>query len=523
MDETSFPTSFPTLSPTNSTNDDDSQPESLRNEALIVASLSIFFYGLLFCVSFYYYRKFFLIERVKSNSSSVGKYDQAKKTFFSCLMISSFLELPTYFSCLARDGPTDCEWQAPDQVIFWFFHLLALCGYACCIVIPCVLWSDMINKKDGKLFFSSFPYDLTKRYFQIVILLYFLTCTIEIFVTLAFWDSNNYIYYQETPTYAASAVTECTLILLISCGCLYCGIRLEMYVHDAKLNPTVEMKFLFTLNVILFVIVLSFVGRAVLILQFAPGVPESYQHPVNYAAFTLITRWTPDVLCQLLLVLVMRLSGNEATAKNSVLASSSNPMAMIKGRYGSSFFFPSSSSKGVEASVALKNPLMTTETVRDSENDSKDLLKIEDNLLPVFKVSDQFRQNMYVSTGSASEFRNEPFTSGNEDRHASLVAEAGWTNEFPSSPPQFASTPSDQLSQFVQRYGNRNTAGNSSDQFHHPIDISSGNPLHENENMDSYMLSSYGTTGQLLEDDERFSMSGRRFIISIDSAKDNER
>ncbi len=312
----------PTFSPTIIPTDEDSSTQSLRlrNEALIIASCSIFLYGLVFCIALYYYIKFVKLEEkslVNANLTHYSRYDYSKKLFFGILAISSLLEIPTYFGCLANNGPTDCEWRAFDEVLFWFFHLFALCGYACCIVIPCVMWSDMINKNDGKLFLSKFPYDPIKQYFRLLIVLYFVNAIIDIIMTLIYWRQSNRLNYREAPTYSVCALLECIFIVFLSTGCLYCGIRLECYVHGAKLKRNIEMKFLFTLNIILTMIVLSFIGRAALVIRFAPGIPKSYHHPVNYTVFTLIARWTPDVFCQLFLILIMRLSSTEAKAKNA--------------------------------------------------------------------------------------------------------------------------------------------------------------------------------------------------------------
>jgi hypothetical protein len=325
-------------------------------------------------LAYYYYRKFSRQNTADSGKyqTLIGKYDHAKKLFFGVLTVSCLLEIPAYIGCLAYDGPTDCEWHYPDEILFWFFHLLALCGYACCIIIPCVLWSDMINKQDGKLFFSSYPYDCIKRYFQVMLLLYFFNSSLDILMTCVYYKMSNRVAYQDAPTYSVCALIECILIVFISVGCLYCGIQLQMYVHSAKLNANVEIKFLFTLNLILFVIVLSFLGRAILVLRFAPNVPKSFKNPVNYVVYTIIARWTPDVFCQLLLIYIMRLSGNEILAKNSTIITQPQQNRM------SGFFGKKD---------ALKDPLLSDEYQPDSEELRA---SFEESLLPVLKMAEKY-------------------------------------------------------------------------------------------------------------------------------------
>jgi hypothetical protein len=295
-----------------------------RHEALGIASFSILFYSVIAFMSYHYYQKFVMIEKLNHGgvSSSVyyrnnlGKYDETKKLFFSILMISSLLDIPEYINCLVQDGPTDCQTDTPDFLIFWFCHLLALDGYACCIIIPCVLWSDMINKKDGKLFNSKFDDDIIKIFFKCILCLYFMNTFFMIVCAI--------IYFSMTPSeyasqiyYAICAFAEAILITLISLGCLFSGVNLLSYVKSAKLPEIIENKFIITLNVILFVMVLSFLGRAVLIMRFSAFMPEEFRNGVPYSAYTVVSRWLPDIFCMYCLILIMRFSGQEIIDKNS--------------------------------------------------------------------------------------------------------------------------------------------------------------------------------------------------------------
>lgn len=294
-----------------------------RDEALSVAYLSLFFYLLVASLAFWNYRKFLNIEKANAGVSlsvyyrnNIGRYDDAKKLFFRILTMSAILDLPVYIGCLITDGPEECEWNNISFMLCWFSHMIALCGYALCIVIPCVLWSDMINKRDGKLFFSSFPYDNVKIFFRVLISTYFINTAVNLVSAMVSYRASNPNYFKETQLYSICAVCECVLIFFISLGCLYCGIKLQCYVHKAKLNPVLERKFLFSLNVVLIIVVLSFLGRAILVLEFASFMPSTWQEgSTTYALYTALSRWMPDVFCQFCLILLMRTPSSEIARK----------------------------------------------------------------------------------------------------------------------------------------------------------------------------------------------------------------
>lgn len=359
MDFSFYPTS-------SSTNGNDAQDPKLKREALLIASFSIVLYLFVACVAFYYDRKFSLhTSRDSGMQTLIGKYDHAKQSFFRVLFVSCLLDIPAYVGCLAYDGPTECEWNGLDELIFWFFHLLALCGYAFCIIIPCVLWADMITKKDGKLFFSNYPYDCIKRFFQIMLLLYVCTSLLDIIMSCIYYRMSDKEAFADAPTYDFTPLIESILIVSISVGCLYCGIRLQLYVREVKFDSSIETKFLFTLNLIMSILVLSFVSRAVLVLMFIPYIPQSYQQRVSYSVYTIVSRWMPDVFCQLLLIYIMRLSGREVSAKSSRYVNSEDSQT--------------------EKKDVMYSPLL----VDDYNQDSADLqASIEENLLPIFKTNE---------------------------------------------------------------------------------------------------------------------------------------
>jgi hypothetical protein len=295
-----------------------------HTQSFIVSAVSIFLYSLVGIVSGGYFYKFYKIARLAQKDSpsyltSIGRFDEAKLLFFGLLMTASFLEVPNYIGCLVVDAPNYCDWYSPSNLVFWFFHLFALCGYIVCIVIPCVLWSDMINKKDGKLVFSAFPYDFIKQFFRICLACYWINIALDILVSCFYYRLSDRAFYETAPTYAICNLIESVISVLIAVGCCYCGIKLQSYVMSAKLKSSVELRFLFSLNIIMIIILLSLFGRAVLIFGISEVAPSSFEAGISYTVFTFLSRWLPDIFCQLCLIYIMRYSGDEIMKRNQLM------------------------------------------------------------------------------------------------------------------------------------------------------------------------------------------------------------
>lgn len=295
-----------------------------HQQVFIVSGISITLYSTVAIISFYYFLKFFRIVNNTAKDTtkppnylqSIGRFDEVKRNFFLILFISSCLEVPLYIGCLVVDGASECDWPSPSALVFWFFHLIALCGFIVCIIIPCVLWSDMINKKDGKLINSSFPYDPIKQFFRLSIVLYSLNIFINMLVCCIYYRLSDRNNYEDAPTYTICALIESILSVFIAIGCFYCAFKLQSYVIQAKLRINVELKFLFTLNILLFIILLALLGRGIVILGISAFDPATFNSGLSYTIFTLISRWLPDVFCQLSLIYIMRYSGEEILRKN---------------------------------------------------------------------------------------------------------------------------------------------------------------------------------------------------------------
>jgi hypothetical protein len=152
---------------------------------IVLAAISIVLYSSLAVTCAYFFRKFQLLREQGSDceaatqgllrwgglslrsSSNNGKFDDQKLLFFLVLAVSAMLDVPLYIGCIATGGPTDCEWDGLAYPILWCMHLIACTGYALSIILPAVLWSDILESKDGRIFLSKYPVDPTKRFFQV--------------------------------------------------------------------------------------------------------------------------------------------------------------------------------------------------------------------------------------------------------------------------------------------------------------------------------------------------------------------
>eukprot|EP01039_Chlorochromonas_danica_P011668 gene11669-13081_t len=294
-----------------------------HTQYIVLAVISLLLYCSLAGVSAFYFFKFRAITLENPHSSSyyrtIGKYDEPKVLFFLVLTIAAILDIPMYTGCLIHGGPVDCEWNTPTYPVFWVFHLLAVCGYAFSITIPCVMWSDMINRKDGKLFFSAFTYDSTKRFFQVCIVFYLINTVVDLLAVIIAFRVSDHAHFQDRNIVdAVCTLIEPMLIFLIACGCLWCGVRLQSHVVQAKLNLSAVIRVLFYLNITMFIICASYLVRGVFILRFVYFLPDEYEvaFEMPFSIWLLCTRWIPYVFCSFCLIASMRSSGAEIAARN---------------------------------------------------------------------------------------------------------------------------------------------------------------------------------------------------------------
>lgn len=352
-----------------------------HQQAYIVSAISIILFTFLGCLSGYFFLKFYRLNKQVAKdpttnalaNNNIGRFDEAKQFFFAVLCIASFLELPGYAGCIATQGPQACVWYSPSYLVFWYFHLIALSGFTTCIVIPCVLWSDMINKKDGKIFYSRYPYDFIKQYFRASLIVFYINIFLTIIVTAAYYRIEDRDHYYNAPTYLTASLVESILGFLISCGCLYCGLKLQFYVKQAKLRTSVELKFLLTLNIVMIMIVLTLLGRAILIFGLSVVSPEYFDEGISYTMFTFISRWLPFFVCPLSLIYIMRHSSEEINQRNALMNNAPDPNAAAAGTI-----------------TTTNNPMLPRKTSYTSFNSKKE--------------QHSYRNSKFVSGNSSSDF-----------------------------------------------------------------------------------------------------------------------
>ena len=128
-----------------------------------------------------------------------------------------------------------------------------------------MLWSDIINRRDGKLFNSKYPIDNTKRFMILSSILYFLLNLSEI---PPLFIANN---AEDDESQAAfiifiSDLTEPFMMLLIAGGWLFFGIRLQLHIYRVRFQRETERRMILIVNASMFLITASFLTRACLVL-----------------------------------------------------------------------------------------------------------------------------------------------------------------------------------------------------------------------------------------------------------------
>lgn len=296
-----------------------------------LAAASIFLYSLLAITCFYFALSFW---DLKSGEFNGGRYGRPKFVFFVVLCVSAVLDIPLFIGCIVQGGPTDCEWNSPSYVVFWLFHLVATCGYVYAIITPAILWSDIIQHKDGNLWNTAYPLDSTKIFFRVA---YVLFCANELTTVIGstmYQDPNNQADY--TKSNAVGAFSDCftpIITTVVTVGCLWSGITLQRHVMSVGLGGTTQIKILMQLNFTMLLISVTYIMRSLLVLCLYDDMPYPYKHAFqplrsSFLLWLIWTRWLPTVFCSFCLVNEMRFKGvgnaninHESTTRGSFLES----------------------------------------------------------------------------------------------------------------------------------------------------------------------------------------------------------
>jgi hypothetical protein len=297
---------------------------------ICVASVSIVLYCSLFAICAHYCCKF--SDAVRGGG---GPYGKVKFLFFLVLAGCCLLELPMFIGCVADVGPGRCMWDEDQTHDFaWGCHIVASCGYMYTVISTAILWSDVVQKKDGFLFNSAYPLDITKRFFRI---LYAVYCTI-VFCTVVFVAVHNSSSHKKESKaerdharqiQAINYVVIPFMLVLITLGCFVTGLQLRSFLIKVQLDIAVLRKVLLRLNWTLFLICSSYLIRALLVLSRYKHGPTRFRGDLeetwHYVIWVPITQWFPYLLCSLFLVGQMKAkTGGTAGAATAAAARQQN-------------------------------------------------------------------------------------------------------------------------------------------------------------------------------------------------------
>ena len=294
--------------------------------AIVIASISIVLYITLSCVCAYYASKFWAVlqGRVKG-----GLYAQAKFVFFVVLGISSVLELPAFIGCCISEGQYECVWDEDGTHNFaWACHWIASCGFMYSVMSTAILWSDVLQQKDGNFFNTAHPLDKMKFRFRIAIVAYFLLVVGTLLVVFILEGAEAHSSSHDH-SHGIGAVSYClvpAILVVITTGCFGAGQRLQAHVISAQIDSVMLKKILFKLNTTLFCIFASYIIRALMLLSLYSRIPSGYSDTFkvtwHYSIWVPLTQWFPYIFCSFCLVDQMKFRAaptrHESTTSNNL-------------------------------------------------------------------------------------------------------------------------------------------------------------------------------------------------------------
>mmetsp|Transcript_8665 Transcript_8665/g.12940 ORF Transcript_8665/g.12940 Transcript_8665/m.12940 type:complete len:393 (-) Transcript_8665:69-1247(-) len=271
-----------------------------------IAVASTIFYLFLFVISVYQ----FLVHRkldIQRQSNS-NNFIECKLVFFATLATSALASLPLWVVCVGLGGPHDCQWNGSSYAFCWSLHLLSLTGYSCCVGIPTIMWSDIINGYNNTSFLKSFlrkDIDITRICFVSFLSCYILNELLTV-LSMAIWLKPSDIgqYLDNNKIYGFNTFAEPIIIFLFAGGCLIIGTRLQIYVRSVRLEEGIERRLLWQLNTVLAIVAISYLTRAAFILNLRSHYNDNV-FDCSYPVWIICTHWLPQILCSLCLLVIM--------------------------------------------------------------------------------------------------------------------------------------------------------------------------------------------------------------------------
>jgi hypothetical protein len=193
-----------------------------------VSVASILLYATMGICSFCQYRKF--------KSLGQTKRVQWKLLFFGILSLSSIFELPLWVDCALTLGPDSCAVNDASYPVLLCLHFISLCGFAFCLGITTLLWSDIFTNNEDMPLFNFYAPDFGRKIFYITYSGYFSLQLAVMFAIIVWMNPHEPdIFLENNRMYAFYVCAEPAFMLIFACGCLFSGIRLQMYVLSVKL------------------------------------------------------------------------------------------------------------------------------------------------------------------------------------------------------------------------------------------------------------------------------------------------
>ncbi len=344
------------------------------NEAEVVSFISLLLYLSLAIVGGRYYWKFVQL-RIARFTSPLPRvlYDGPKEWFFFILTITALLDLPLPIGCLYEGGPKNCEWDSISYPIGWYLHILSIVGYAYTIMVPCILWNDIMTGGNGYLFpttlhscisslsinsfittsssvlnihsLSSNASSPIKIFLRILFIGFICNTSIAIIEGMILFRIHDSAHFRTNIVeYNVSVVIEVILICCITIACFISGIMLQLFVNkqeqsrypkdslsstfiggttirkgdtslakESAMGTVKAHRILCYLNLPMAVIVITYLIRGLFELKFVSWMPIAYRDTFqcSFLIWTLLVKWLPYGCCSYVLIGIMRKSGTE--------------------------------------------------------------------------------------------------------------------------------------------------------------------------------------------------------------------
>lgn len=279
-----------------------------RVATMIMVYLSLVLFSLLAIICFYNAHFFWNFQH---HQLKEGLYMRAKFNFFIILGCAAILDIPQYMACWISNFPTFCRENTTIYDGTFCLHLIATCGFLYSVIIPAILWNDIIQRKDGNFWFTTSPLDCTKIFFRVFHVVY---CIIAIVIVIGDIVYTNTVHRTALNPYLSLNIVESVvfcilptiLFFVVSC-CLWSGLRLQNYVTKEQLGVKLiltpkQHQVLINWTFINVLLTCSYFLLVIIILSQWESMPSSYIRafePISnhYYIWLPLAQWLQFIFC----------------------------------------------------------------------------------------------------------------------------------------------------------------------------------------------------------------------------------